>query len=98
MSGSFVLRSGVGTQMLMVSSSLTTEKSVVASSLPLPVSALHVGGRDVRNVGASFRDGLDLPDVEVDAGRVEPGLGELDGERQTDVAEPDDARFARGGS
>ena len=34
MSGSFVLRSGVGTQMLIVSRSLTTAKSVVASSLP----------------------------------------------------------------
>ena len=34
MSGSLVLRSGVGTQMLMVSSSRTAEKSVVARSLP----------------------------------------------------------------
>ena len=40
MSGSFVLRSGVGTQMLMVSSSLTMAKSVVASSLPALVSAM----------------------------------------------------------
>jgi hypothetical protein len=39
MSGSFVLRSGVGTQMLIVSSSATIEKSVVASSLPSRVSA-----------------------------------------------------------
>src|SRR6185295_10580202 len=34
MSGSLVLRNGVGTQMLTVSSSLRTEKSVVASSMP----------------------------------------------------------------
>src|ERR1035441_8226072 len=34
MSGSLVLRNGVGTQMLMVSSSRTAEKSVVARSLP----------------------------------------------------------------
>ena len=34
MSGSLVLRSGVGTQMLMVSSSRTAEKSVVARNLP----------------------------------------------------------------
>ena len=40
MSGSFVLRSGVGTQMLIVSSSVTTAKSVVASSLPASVSVL----------------------------------------------------------
>ncbi len=29
--------------------------------------------------------------VEIDAGGVEAGLGELDGERQSDVAEADDA-------
>ncbi len=40
MSGSLVLRSGVGTQMLMVSSSLTTAKSVVASSRPACFSAV----------------------------------------------------------
>ena len=34
MSGSLVLRSGVGTQMLMVSSSRTAEKSVVARNFP----------------------------------------------------------------
>jgi hypothetical protein len=39
MSGSFVLRSGVGTQMLTVSSSLTTAKSVVARSVPAFFSA-----------------------------------------------------------
>ncbi len=48
MSGSFVLRSGVGTQMLIVSSSRTIEKSVVASSLfawrRLRTSALETSG------------------------------------------------------
>ena len=38
-----------------------------------------------------FLDRLDLADVEVDAGRVEPGLGELDGQRQADVSQADDA-------
>jgi hypothetical protein len=42
MSGSLVLRSGVGTQMLMVSSSSTAEKSVVARSLPDSTSGLSV--------------------------------------------------------
>ena len=39
MSGSFVLRSGVGTQMLTVSSSRMTEKSVVAVNLPASMSS-----------------------------------------------------------
>ena len=34
MSGSLVFRSGVGTQILMVSSSKTAEKSAVARNLP----------------------------------------------------------------
>jgi hypothetical protein len=55
------------------------------------VQRLHVGGRDVRNVGPAVVDRLDLPGVEVDAGRVESRLGELHGEGQSDVAEPDDA-------
>jgi hypothetical protein len=38
MSGSFVLRSGVGTQMLTVSRSATTSKLVVAERAPLRVS------------------------------------------------------------
>ncbi len=42
MSGSLVLRSGVGTQMLMVSSSSTAEKSVVARSLPDSTSGASV--------------------------------------------------------
>jgi hypothetical protein len=42
MSGSFVLRSGVGTQMLIVSSAATTEKSVVASRRPASRNACRV--------------------------------------------------------
>ena len=48
-SGSFVLRSGVGTQMLIVSSSSTTAKSVVALQPP----SSHERG----DVGASARRG-----------------------------------------
>ena len=36
-------------------------------------------------------DRVDLPDVQVDPGRVEARLGELHRQRQSDVAEPDDA-------
>src|ERR1035441_10691634 len=42
MSGSLVLRRGVGTQMLMVSSSSTAEKSVVARSFPDATSGTSV--------------------------------------------------------
>ena len=91
MSGSFVLRSGVGTQMLIVSSSRTTAKSVVASSLPASRSALTSAVGDVGNVRAAFLDRLDLAGIEVDPGGVETRLPELDRERQTDVAEADDA-------
>ena len=57
-----------------------------------------VGGRDVRNVGLAAVDGVDFPRVEVDAGRREAGAGELDGERQADVAEADDADVGRRGA
>ena len=89
MSGSFVLRSGVGTQMLMVSRSLTTAKSVVASSLPAVAQSLDVGGRHVGDVRAALLDRRHLAPVEVDAGRVEPGLREFDGEWQSDVSQSD---------
>ena len=42
MSGSLDLRSGVGTQMLMVSSSAITEKSAVAFSFPAETSGASV--------------------------------------------------------
>ena len=91
MSGSFVFRRGVGTQMLMVSSSFTTAKSVVASSLPLSrrvlTSAVETSGMYERPSSIA----CDFADVEVDAGRVEPGLGELDGQWQSDIAQSNHA-------
>ena len=53
---------------------------------------LDVGGRDVRNIGPPFGDRLDFPAVEVDTRRPEPGLGQLDGKRQSDIAQSNDAR------
>ncbi len=46
---------------------------------------------DVGNVGRAAIDRIDLARVEVDAGGVEAGARELDGERQADIAEADDA-------
>ena len=69
MSGSLVLRSGVGTQMLMVSSSATTAKSVVASSVPAWRGACDVGAGHIGNVGPpsvmalTFRSSRSIPVV-----------------------------------
>ena len=90
MSGSFVFRSGVGTQMLMVSSVLTTEKSVVASSLPDASQRLDVLRRDVRYVGLAAVDSPRLPIVEIDPGDSEADFGEFNCQRQTDVSKADD--------
>ncbi len=82
MSGSLVLRSGVGTQMLMVSSSRTTEKSVVALNRFSAMSfATSAEGTSCTCDSPRFRPstfGLQ----HVDAGDREAGVGELDRQRQ----------------
>ena len=60
MSGSLVLRSGVGTQMLMVSSSVTAAKSVVARSLPDFTSGVKHRRGNVLNVGLAAIDRVDF--------------------------------------
>ena len=90
MSGSFVLRSGVGTQMLIVSSVLTTEKSVVASNFPARVS---VSTSCVETSGM-YDWPFDRPDlsiVEVDSRDLEANFRKFDSEWKPDVSEPDDA-------
>ena len=52
---------------------------------------LQALGRDVLDVGAPVTQRLDLARVDVEADDVPARLGERDGERQTDVAESDDA-------
>ena len=91
MSGSLVFRSGVGTQMLTVSSVSTTAKSVVARRRLSRTSARDLLRRHVGDVRLAAVDRVDLPGVEIDADGLEAGARELDGERQADVAEPDDA-------
>ncbi len=96
MSGSLVFRSGVGTQMLMVSSSLMTAEVGGRAQAPgghQRGDLLGAGVDDVRRAGV---DGIDLALIDVDADRVKAGAGELDGQRQPHVAEADDpgARFA----
>ena len=91
MSGSLVLRSGVGTQMLTVSSSAITWKSVVARSLPWLTSGSQDFGRNVPNIGIARVDTGDLSLVHVDPGDGESRLGELHRQGQADVAQPDHA-------
>ncbi len=98
MSGSFVFRSGVGTQMLMVSRAATAAKSVVALSRPAGDELREVGGRYVGDVRDSACDRVDFPRIDVDAGRVETGASQFNGERKTDVAEADDAGAGTAGT
>ena len=91
MSGSLVLRSGVGTQMLMVSSSRTAEKSVVARSLPDLTRPASVALGNIADVGIAGVDAARLFVADVDSGHGESGLGELHRQRQADVSQPDDS-------
>ena len=87
-----VLRSGVGTQMLMVSSVRDDRRRRWSPTAgPALWNSRDVGRRYVLDVGLAAVDRVDLARVEIDAGGVEPGARELDGQRQADVAETDDA-------
>ena len=92
MSGSLVLRSGVGTQMLIVSSSVDDGEVGGRVELARRAQRLDVGARHIGNVGAPFHDGVDLPLIQIDSGGVKPGLAELHRQRQTDVPQADHAR------
>ena len=77
MSGSLVLRSGVGTAMLMVSRSRTTEKSVVARNFPgLHQRPQGIGG-DILDIGFAAIQLRDLGFLNVDSGDGKSRLGEL---------------------
>src|SRR5438309_2522409 len=45
---------------------------------------------EIHDVGSPPVDGVDLGAVHIDTGHVEPGTGELEGQRQSNIAEPDD--------
>ena len=96
MSGSRVLDSGVGTAIEIASTSAQPRfSSVVASNAPLRTSAA------TSDAGTSWM--CDSPAIRsvhdtlahVVADHVESGLGELDGQRKTDVAQSDDADDGR---
>ena len=91
MSGSLVLRRGVGTQISMVSRVRMTEKSVVARSFPHLTRGVKTAVGDVFDVGMAGVELIDFGLLDVDADDIETGFGEFDRERQTDVAEAEDA-------
>ena len=90
-SGSLVFRSGVGTQMLMVSSVATTLKSVVALRRLSRTSLRDQLAGHIGDVGVAAVHRGDLRRVDIDADGVEAGAPKLHGQRQADVAESDDA-------
>ena len=92
-----VFRSGVGTQMLMVSSSRDDGKVGRRLQTAGRQKRRHVRRWHVRNVGRARVDGGDLALVEVDADDVKPAARELDGERQAHIPEADDAGGGGGG-
>ncbi len=97
MSGSLVLRSGVGTAMLMVSSSQHGGKIGGGAQLARLAPAGPVFARDIADVRIARIDAAGLFFAQVDAGDVKAGLGELDSQRKADISQPyhPDARIAR---
>ncbi len=81
-SGSRVLRSGVGTQMLITSISPSWSKSFVAEKR-LASTIFDDGGRfDVADVGAALGERADLGSVDVEARHPEARVRELHRERE----------------
>ena len=72
--------------MLMVSSSLTTLKSVVALMRPASTRGFQDRSGDVLNIGLTAVDHVDLTLVEIDTGDRKPGFGEFHNQRQSHVA------------
>ena len=91
MSGSLVLRSGVGTQMSMMSTSPSRFGSVVATNLPLLTTSARCADGTSGNVAAAGRQFGDFPLIDVVADDRKAGAGEFHGERQADVAEANHA-------
>ncbi len=93
MSGSLVLRSGVGTQMSMMSASARRFGSVVATNLPFLTTSARWSDEHVGDVAAAGHQLGDLALVDVVADHAVAGARELHRERQADVAESDDSQL-----
>ena len=85
------MRSGVGTQMLMVSSPATTGWVEGGPQAAVLVKLGDVRRRDILNVGFAAVDGVDLAAIQVDPRCAEPGASHFDGQGEADVTQADDA-------
>ena len=97
MSGSFVFLSGVGTQILIVSSSRTIDEVGRRVQEAGVAQARDVLRTDVRNVRTAGVDRFDLALVEVNTGGVEAAARKLDRKGQSDISETDDTRAGTSG-
>ncbi len=95
MSGSLVLRRGVGTQMLMVSSASNGGEIGGGAQFAGVDDFGERGAGDVADVGIAGVDAVDLVGIDVDSDHVETRLGELHGQRQANVAQAHHARRGR---
>ena len=57
----------------------------------------HCFGGNVANVGFSFIEFHNLRRIDINAGHLQPGLGELNGQRQADVAKANNGQRLGGG-
>ena len=93
-SGPSATDSGVGTQMTITSCGPISASSVVARN-PWAEHAGHLGVGDVVHVRPPGHQPADDLGPGVVAGHPEPGPRRLDGQREADVAEPDDQHVLR---
>ena len=91
MSGSLLLRSGVGTQIEIASHVADLVAGTARPSRSDFTSGSSSAAGDVADVGAPRVHARDPRRVDVEADHAEAGLRELDREREPDVAEADDA-------
>jgi hypothetical protein len=95
MSGSRVLRSGVGTQMLIASRSESTSKSVVASSSPSARSCATTSGRHIVDITAPGVDRSHPFSAGIETRHAQPGGAKHSSQRQTDIPDANDADMRR---
>ena len=90
-SGSLNFDSGVGTQIDTASGSARRRMSVVALKRPACTDRLQLGVAHVLDVGMPGVEAVDHLLLNIEAEHAEARVGQLDGQRQPDVAQPDDA-------
>ncbi len=81
--------------MMTASHAASSSKSVVARSRSAATSSRTAAALDVADVGLAAVDGGGLLLVDLEADRAEAVGGELDQQREADVAEADDADARR---